>query len=252
MSELNFSITTELIKFLEPYISGLKFDIENNIESEKEAGIIRKHKSDYVKIDKKNKVGFDVLENEIIVFFFNEHCHFEDYTSSFDVGEDDYIKRAKEFLSELFQYKIRNTKYFKGGKLYSEKYYIIYPDDREDNFISGTMWSILRRLSPFGERTEKTTVWSYDSTKGCFTNKDEKKPDDEAVEIIDISDDCYVEIFFKHNAYTYNIMVTDYDDYYCRYFWAPAKNILEPEWYDTKEKAAEEAIIYVKSINISE
>lgn len=95
--------------------------------------------------------------------------NFEDYAVPIDEGEDNYIKRAKNFLLDLFRHKICHIEYF------------------------------------------------------------------------DISEDCYVEIFYRNNAYTYNVMAIDYDEYYCRYYWAPARNVVAPGWYDTKERAIEEA-----------
>ena len=234
---MNFETTTELLEALEPYISGIQLHIScDNKDWEN-----RDYKSDCVTIDKKNKVGFEVFQNEIIVFYFTDHYHFEDYAVPVDEGEDDYVKRAKEFLLDLFTYKICHIEYFKGQKMYSEKYYMMYDDGREDEYIGGTIWSIWKSITPFGKKSEKRTVWSFDRAKGCFTSRDTEKPDEEAVEYFDISEDCYVEIFYRNNAYTYNVMAIDYDEYYCRYYWAPARNVVAPGWYDTKERAIEEA-----------
>lgn len=32
-----------------------------------------------------------------------------------------------------------------------------------------------------------------------------KKPEPDAIEVIDVGEDCYIEISKKHNAYTYGI-----------------------------------------------
>ena len=59
------------------------------------------------KFAEENNVSFEVLDNEIIVFYFTDHYHFEDYSSELEEGEDDYIKRAKDFLIELFENQIK-------------------------------------------------------------------------------------------------------------------------------------------------
>lgn len=56
-----------------------------------------------------------------------------------------------------------------------------------------------------------------------------------------MNEDCYIEIFFNHNVYTYDIMEIDFDDYFGMYYWAPAINVLPTGMYDTKEKAIDAA-----------
>ena len=69
---------------------------------------LKKYISDSVTIDEENHVGFEVFDNEIIFFYFTEHCHFEDYTSDLEDDEPDYTERAKAFLSICFRVKLRS------------------------------------------------------------------------------------------------------------------------------------------------
>ncbi len=89
-------------------------------------------------------------------------------------------------------------------------------------------------------------TWIYDKEKGHFANQCPKSPSPEAVQVVDISDECYIEIFQGHNAYTYEIMELDYDDYFGMYYWAPACDIIPSGFYDTKEKAVEYAMDALK------
>ncbi len=164
---MNYEITTTLVEALRPYIG----DKSVNITTEEKNWKGEASKSDYVEVDKKNSVGFEVMNNEIIVFYFTDHTHFEDYTSELAEGEDDYVKRAIEFLIDLFRYKICNIKHYKGDKMYSEQYFISYGDGREDDYIGGTMWSIISYISPFGRKRKKQTVYFYDKQKGCFVTR---------------------------------------------------------------------------------
>ena len=233
---LNYEVTKEILEALKLYIGNMDIKIATDNKDWKN----RSYKSDFIEIDKKNNVGFEVLETEIIVYFFTEHQHFEDYTIDLSEGKDKYIVRAKDFLQELFQYKIYNTKYFKGNKLYSERYSIYYGDGRKDKDIGYTINSLMTSMNPFGKKYEKNVVWFFDKVKGCFVTRNDRTYDEEAVEIIEVDDNCYVEIFCKHNSYTYNVMAIEYDDYNCMYYWAPARNEVEPGWYDTKDRAIEE------------
>ncbi|MBQ8600465.1 MAG: hypothetical protein IJ407_03690, partial [Clostridia bacterium] len=195
------------------------------------------YKSDFVSIDAKNHVGFEVFENEVIVFYFTDHSHFEDYSSELQAGEDNYIERAKSFLKELFEYKIRHVEYYKGKTLSSEKYFLLYNDDRDDECIGNTWFGLSKFINPFGKKTMHSMTWQFDKSKGAFTTRQPKSVDPNAIEVIDISDDCYIEIFNKHNVYTYGIMEIDFDDYFGMYYWAPAVNIIPSGMYDTNDKA---------------
>jgi len=118
---LNFEITSVLLEALKPYLENSVVDISPDNTDWRN----RHYKSDLVTIDAKNHVGFEVFENEIIAFYFTDHYHFEDYTSKLQDGEENYIERAKHFLKELFEYRIRHVEYYKGKTLYSEKYIVL-------------------------------------------------------------------------------------------------------------------------------
>lgn len=230
---MNFEITSVLLEALKPYLENSVVDISTDNTDWRN----RNYKSDLVTIDAKNHVGFEVFENEIIAFYFTDHYHFEDYTSELQDGEENYIERAKHFLKELFEYKIRHVEYYKGKTLSSEKYIVMYHDGREDECIGNTWYGLSKFINPFVKKTMHSTTWQFDKSKGVFTTRQPKSVDPNAIEVIDISEDCYIEIFKNHNAYTYDIMEIDFDDYFGMYYWAPAINVLPTGMYDTKEKA---------------
>lgn len=160
---MNYIITNELLEILKPYTENVNITISTeNIDWKG-----KKYESDFVTIDEKNNVGFEVFDNEIIVFYFTDHYHFEDYTSDLDDGDDDYIKRAKDFIIELFENKIKYVQIYKGEKLATEKYYIIYADKKEER-IGGTWWGLERILNPFAKKREKTTIYKFNKKNGCF------------------------------------------------------------------------------------
>ena len=160
---MNYEITTELIDTIKPYTENATVTIStNNIDWKG-----RNYESDFVTIDKKNNVGFEVFDNEIIVFYFTDHYHFEDYSSELEDGDDDYIKRAKNFLIELFENQIKYIQIYKGKNLVTEKYYLIYSDNTEKR-IGGTWWGLERFLNPFAKKVEKITIYKFNKDKGCF------------------------------------------------------------------------------------
>ena len=64
---MNFKTTSILLEELKPYLENCVIDISSDEENI----------TDLVTIDDKNRVAFEVFENEIIVFFFTDHRHFE-------------------------------------------------------------------------------------------------------------------------------------------------------------------------------
>ena len=166
---MNFKITNELIDTIKPYIENATVTISSDNKDWKG----RDYKSDFVTIDANNNVGFEVLENEIIVFYFTDHCHFEDYSSELQDGEDDYAQRAKKFLIDLFTNEIRYVSVYKGKKLFCEKYYFACPDGTIER-IGGTWWGFAKFLNPFAKKIENTTVYKYDKANQTFKRIIEK------------------------------------------------------------------------------
>ena len=87
----------------------------------------------------------------------------------------------------------------------------------------------------------RSVTWLFDKEKGVFTTRQPKLPAPDAIEVIDISEDCYIEIFYKHNVYTYGVMEIDFDDYFGMYYGTAAVNIVPSGMYDTKDKAIDAA-----------
>lgn len=235
---MNFETTAALLETLKPYIENSVVNISTEENTDRRN---RSYRSDLVIIDSENHIGFEVFDNEIIAFYFTDHYHFEDYSSELQDGEENYTERAKAFLKELFEYKIRHIEYYKGKTLSSEKYFILYPDGRKDKRISNTWFGFSKFINPFGKKSMRSTTWHFDKSKGIFTTRQPKTADPNAIEVIDISEDRYIEIFKDHNAYTYKIMETAYDDDFGMYYWAPAVNIIPSGLYDTKDNAINSA-----------
>ena len=242
MRKLNFETTSVLLEVLKPYLENSVIDISTDNTDWRN----RNYKSDLVTLDANNHVGFEVFESEIIAFYFTDHYHFEDYTSEPQDGEENYIERAKHFLKELFEYNIRHVEYYKGNALSSEKYFVMYHDGREDECIGNTWYGLSKFINPFGKKSIHSTTWQFDKSKGVFTTRQPKSADPNAIEVIDINEDCYIEIFKNHNAYTYDIMEIEFDDYFGMYYWAPAINIIPSGLYDTKENAINSAMEALK------
>lgn len=234
---MDFEATLTLLNALKPFIENTSVDVSSN-------GM-----SDLVIIDANNHIGFEVYKNEIVVFYINAHSHFADYSSNSNRNETSYIDQAKNFLLELFSYQLRHVVYHKGDAVSSEKYFMIYGNGKADTCIANTWYGFSHFINPFGGKWERTTTWQFDKSKGCFTTRLPKAPSPDAIEVIDISEDCYIEIFKTSNVYIYDIMEICFDDYYGLYYWVPASGITPSGFYDTKENAINTALEVLKLRN---
>lgn len=124
--------------------------------------------SDFVIVDETNHVGFEVFENEVIAFYFTEHHHFEDYSSSLEDGQPSYGERAQDFLKDLFTCTIRHEKTYKGKTLIAERYVFVYDDNTEDCPAGVWIHGILARINPFLGKHTESKLWKYDMQSGVF------------------------------------------------------------------------------------
>ena len=76
---------------------------------------------------------------------------------------DELIEVAKDIIANPQKY----SEKCKGKKLATEKYYLIYSDNTEER-IGGTWWGLARFLNPFAKKTEKTTIYKFNKSKGYF------------------------------------------------------------------------------------
>ncbi len=239
---MNFEITQRLLKAIEPYTENCKI----NVSTEQTDWLGRKYNSDFVTIDEKGDVCFEVLNNEIIMHYFTDHLHFNDYSLELEDGQPDFIERAEEFLTDLFTCEITHLRKFKGKYLISERYTLNYHDDEKMCPTGVCVHRILVRFNPFLKKRCERITYIFDKSKGTFENRYPKAKNPDAIEFIDINDDCYIEIFEKSGGYYYSISEIDYDDYNGVYFWSISPDTLVSGLYDSKEKAIEYAIQEIK------
>lgn len=128
----------------------------------------REYQSDLVMIDEENQVGFEVFENEIIVYFFTEHLHFEDYASSGDDDEPTFVERMEGFLTDLLTCTLRCEKQYKGNVLIRERWVLIHEDQTEECPAGVTVHRLLIRLIPFLRKRVESSLWKFDMQKGIF------------------------------------------------------------------------------------
>ncbi|NLZ75451.1 MAG: hypothetical protein GX914_03010 [Erysipelotrichia bacterium] len=162
---MNYEITKNLLNAISPYCDLTKTSVLTENTDYKG----RLYQSDFVTIDEKNNVHFEVFDNEIIISYFTDHKHFEDYTFGLEEGEPNFVTRAIEFLVLLFNVSIYQIEVCKGNKLVYEKYYFVHPN-KEEECVSGTIrHKLIFGFNPFARKSINVTIWKYDFKENCFT-----------------------------------------------------------------------------------
>lgn len=155
----NYKETNMLLDGLKQYIdlNTVKISTENTDWRN------RKYKSDLVTLINEPSIGFEVFEDEIIVYYFTDHVHFSHDNDS----ECDYIKDAQIFLDRLFSLPIKKYEIKKGNKLLREKYTFLFPNDKEEN--TNTIVYSFGVLSLFSKKITTIETWQFDKEKHTFT-----------------------------------------------------------------------------------
>ena len=158
---MNYADTSELLEVLNKYVAYENIDIKTEIEDWR-GKILH---DDFLTIDNEN-VRIEVSDGGIIIGYFTDHTHFDDSTFELQDGEPNYLERAKEFIDELFTYKIKQVNYYRKGELVKDKYYFIAENGAEGEFIGGATYHICL----FGRNSiiKTETVWQYDKEKQSF------------------------------------------------------------------------------------
>lgn len=230
-----FPATDLLIEAIEPYAIPTKID--SGPKAKGRSG--RTYLSDLVHIDTDGRVGFEVTENRIIVSFFGGCRRFTGQNSPTSSTRESYIGQAKAFLTALFTCQIRRVDHYRGNIRSSAELFLSYPDGRTEERIGSIKSGFFCFAPLFGKRSVHSGLWTFDRAKDIFLFRPSGEPDPDAIDMIGIDDECYIEIFSRHRAYTYTIMEMQLNDdmgkYY--YYWSTSESVPPAGWYDTKERA---------------
>ncbi len=165
---MNFEATKRLLDVVSSYIpiENLTVKSDGNIDWRGRAYI-----ADFVEIIKEgsNQISFQVTEKEIIVFFFTDHIHFEDYSSASENNDPNYVERAMEFLKKLFTFPVELRYTTKGDKIiWSESYFVLPNAEKES--CAGITLCLAGFKNIFKKRVKHMEVKSFDNHIGNFVS----------------------------------------------------------------------------------
>ena len=200
------------------------------------------YRSDYVTIEAEHKIGFEVFHNEIIVFYFGDHCHFEDYTSDLTEGMLPYPQRAIEFLRRFFTTPLQHLEKRKRNHSLRSEWFFLLSDGRKES-LAGPWFGKLF-TNPFTRSWIELTNWYYNKFTGKFVETEE---DIVVVRIIEVRAALLLEIYRNNTVYTYSILQHIFDEEDLFWYWSPTSSC-GIHLFDTEENATKAALLEAKSM----
>lgn len=161
---MNFTATEKLIATTNKYISSDKYSIQT--EGHKNY-IGMEYTADYVEILQNPDyfISFEVTKEEIIIFFFSNHIHFNDYGIEDD--NSNYIDSAVEFLDDLFSYPIETHYITKGDRIIRiESFFVKSPTEKES--CAGVSIYPTRIKNVFKRKIKHVETKRFDRETGGF------------------------------------------------------------------------------------
>ena len=168
---MNFKATACLLSVMGKFIHAEHYRIQT--EGHKNY-LGAAYTADYVEIidDPQNSVSFEVTEDEIIVFFFTDHVHFNDYGIDLEDNEPDYVARAAEFLEKLFTLPIERRYTLKGNRVIRDES-LFRPSETEKESCAGVIFYFAGIQNIFQKKRQVVEIKRFDQTTGTFLTDSE-------------------------------------------------------------------------------
>lgn len=162
---MNFMATERIMDFTDKFIPKSQYLLQT--EGHKDY-LGRSYTADYVEIINQSPyhISFEVVENEIIVFCFGDHIHFEDYSFELEEGDPDYVDRAIEFLTMFFRYPIERRYTSKGNKVVRDETLLVVSEEEKESICATYFCTGLKNL--FKQRIETVKRFAFDNETKSF------------------------------------------------------------------------------------
>ena len=163
--KVNFIATEKIVEFTDKFIPKSQYVVQTDGHKDY---LGRSYTADYVEIIKQSPchIAFEVVENEIIIFYFGDHIHFEDYSSELEQGMPNYVDRAIEFLEMFFRYPIERRYTSKGNKVVRDESILIVSEKKQERICVTYSGAGLKNL--FKKRVETVKRYAFDDETKSF------------------------------------------------------------------------------------
>ena len=184
--------------------------------------------SDYVTVDQKNGIGFEVFQEETRVDFFDDHRHFGSYYTE----ADDYVQETISFVRRLLSSTLVKAEDFKGRIRTRYEWFFLEDDGRRTPVAGPWLKPLLVFTNPFARKETTLTYWQFHKESGTFI---QITADTVAVHSYDW--DILIIIRQSGSAYTFALERRFFDeDETLDYFWTPL-HIAGVSFFDSPESA---------------
>ena len=198
--------------------------------------------SDYVLLEKTNRVGFEVFGEEIRVDFFDDHTHFgHNYTFEDAAGSDAFIAEAVNLLHRLLSETLIKKEIYRGRTRVRYEWFFLCPDGRKESIGGPWFTPLFTFVNPFRRKTIQQTHWRFHRETGTFVHIR-----NDTVSVHSFDWDIMIEISHTNGVYAYSIHRYFYDEEMAVFYWVPV-GTPGASLFDTESNALKHAKEAAKS-----
>lgn len=230
--QVNHEATRQILSTLEDLIDIGQVDIS----AENKDYLGRPSGSDYVTLEKANRIGFEVFADEIRVDFFDDHTHFgRNYNCDEDAQFDQSVEQATTFLRQLFSQTLVKLETYRGRTRTRYEWFFLCPDGRKESIGGPWFAPLFTFVNPFRRKTFQQTHWRFHRETGTFV-----RIGDDTVSVHSYDWDIMIEISCANGVYTYSIHHYFYDEEMAVFYWVPVQTP-GASLFDTESNALQHA-----------
>lgn len=230
--QVNHEVTRQLLSALEDLLDMSRVEISTDNKD----FLDRPSGSDYVTLEKENRIGFEVFTDEIRVDFFDDHTHFgRNNTFDEDVEGGQFLQQAVTLLRRLFSQTLVKTETYRGRKRIRYEWFFLCPDGRKESIGGPWLGPLLTFTNPFRRKTYRQSNWRYHKGTGTFVSVG-----DDTVSVHSYDWDIMIEINRTNGTYTYSLHRYVYDEEMAAFYWVPIE-LPGASFFDTEERALKAA-----------
>ncbi len=184
--------------------------------------------SDYVTVDQKNGIGFDVFHEEPRVDFFDDHRHFGDCYAE----TSNHIQDTVDFLRRLLSCTLVNHEIRKGHVRIRYEWFFLNENGRKDSLAGPWLKPLFSFVNPFAKKEISVTYWQFHRETGTFIQITE-----DTVSVHRYDWDILIFIRQVSSAFSFQIERCFFDEEGTQdYYWTPL-HLSCVSFYDTPENA---------------
>lgn len=211
--QLNHAHTQHLLSGLEDLV-----DIQRaQITTENTDYLGNPSGSDYVLLEKANRIGFEVFSQEIRVDYFDDHTHFGvNYAVDSDESPDGYVRDALALIRRLLSETLIQHEIFRGNTRIRYEWFFMNADGSKESIGGPWLKPLFTFANPFRKKRHQQSRWRYHRDTGTFL-----RIEDDVVSMHSYDWDILIQIYRTDSAFSFRLEGYFYDEALGSLYWRP-------------------------------